>query len=282
MSRKIGSFAAAFFAIALLALTPREINDLVTKADDVEDTGAYEESNKILFEVLKADPQNKMVYWMIARNYYNLGEQIPQSKATQAKKLAYYGKCKEWSQKGIDKNPEVAENYFYLSTGISSQVLVEGLARNLGKFKQVEDLYQKTLAMHPTYATPNDNTEANANFALCQYYRKAPESSIMKLIFKTRGDLDRAVKHCGNAVKIQPDRIDLTKEMGVVLVCRGNRRGNQQDIETGKKWLSKTQSMKTDTAIDKIDLQDSLKIIANPKLACGYSRVQQEEVTEVK
>lgn len=282
MQRKILTYAIAAMAAALMSLSPGEISDMVLKADLLEDEGKYEESNKILFQVLKADPGNKDACWMIARNYYNLGEEIPHSKETEAKKLAYYEKCKEWSQKSIDNNPQVAEGYFYLGTGISSVVLVQGIARNLNKFKEVENLWLKTLDMHPTYSTPTDNTQANADFALCQYYRKAPESSIMKLLFGTRGDLDKAVKYCGEAVKILPNRIDLVKEMGVVLTCRGVRRGNQQDIDAGKKWLAKTKTMEADTKIDRIDQEDAQRIMDNPKLACGYSRVQQEEVTEVK
>jgi len=282
MAGKIWTYGISAVFAALLSLTPQEISDLVNKADLVEDDGNYEESNKILFEALKADPGNKMAYWMIARNYYNLGEEIPQSRQTEAKKLAYYEKCKEWSQKSIDKNPQVAEGYFYLGTGISSVVLVQGMVRNLNKFKEVENLWLKTLDMHPTYSTPTDNTQANADFALCQYYRKAPESSIMKLLFGTRGDLDKAVKYCGDAVKILPDRIDLVKEMGVVLTCRGGRRGSQQDIDAGRKWLAKTKTMEATTKIDRIDQEDAQRIMDNPKLACGYSRVQQEEVTEIK
>jgi hypothetical protein len=104
----------------------------------------------------------------------------------------------------------------------------------------------------------------------------------MKLLFGTRGDLDKAVKYCGDAAKITPDRIDYVKEMGVVLDCRGVRRGNQADIDAGKKWLQKTQTMKVETKIDKMDQEDAKKVMDNPKLACGYSRVAQEEVTDVK
>ena len=282
MAKRLWAFGLTTLFALLLSLTPQEINDMVNKADLVEDDGQYDESNKILMDVLKADPGNKMAYWMIARNYYNLGEEIPETKENEAKKLKYYEKCKEWSQKSIDKNPNVAEGYFYLGTGMSSVILVQGLARNLNKFKDIENLWLKTLAMHPTYNTPTDNTEANADFALCQYYRKAPESSIMKLLFGTRGDLDKAVKYCGDAVKITPNRIDYVKEMGVVLDCRGVRRGNQADIDAGKKWLQKTQTMKVDTKIDKINKEDAKKVMDNPKLACGYSRVAQEEVTDVK
>jgi len=266
------------FAIFLMALTPAEISEMVKKADAVQDDGKYEESNKILMDVLKADPNNRDVYWMIARNYYNIGETLPSSKENE--KLDYYLKVGEWARKGTEKNPNVAENYFYTAVGMSQEALVRGIARSLGKAKEIEKYYIKTLDMHPTYKTATDSTEANANFALCQFYRKVPESSIMKILFGTRGDMDKAVTHCAAAVKILPDQIEYTKEMGMVLVCRGTRRNISNDVEVGKRWLAKTQAMNAKTVIDKIDQQDSLKVMKDPKLACGYSRVKQEEVSE--
>jgi len=271
--------AMGLLAVLAMALTPQEINDLIARSDQIQDQGNYLESNKILMEVIKADPNNKQVYWMIARNYYNLGELLPGEK--EKEKLDLYIKCEQWARKGLDKNSGVAENYFYIAVGISSEALVKGIAKSLGLAKDIEKNYLKTLEMHPTYRTATDSTEANAHFALCQFYRKVPETIVMKWLFGTKGDLDQAVDHCRAAVKILPDRIDLDKEMGMTLLCRGNRRNQPKDLEEGKKWLQKAINDKVETDIDKIDKRDAKKVYDDPELACGYSRVKQEEVTEV-
>ena len=281
MARKIWVFVALFaFGVGLMALTPAEINDMVSKADGMEAAGKYEDSNKILMDVLKADPNNKQAYWMIARNWFDIGEIVPESNEKQ--KLDDYVQCETWARKGLEKDPNLAENYFYIAVGMSQQALVKGIAVSLGKAKGIEEYYMKTLAMHPTYKGTKDSTESNADFALCQFYRRVPESSIMKLLFGTKGDMDKAVKYCGDAVKLYPNKIEFNKEMGMVLACRGNRRNVPADVEAGKKWLSKTTAMTPLTGLDKIDIADSKKVLDNPKLACGYSRVKQEEVTDVK
>ncbi len=272
--------AMGLLAVLALSLAPQEVSDLVAKSDQIQDQGGYLESNKILMEVLKADPNNQQVYWMIARNYYNLGELLPE--AREKEKLDDYVKCEEWARKGAAKNPKVAENYFYVAVGMSSEALVKGIAKSLGLAKDIEAYYLKTLEMRPTYRTATDSTEANAHFALCQFYRKVPESVIMRILFGTKGDMDKAVEHCRASVKILPDRIDLDKEIGVTLLCRGNRRDQPKDIDEGKKWLQKAINDKVETEIDKIDKRDAKKVYDNPKLACGYSRVKQEEVTEVQ
>jgi len=281
MKVRFGTLIGAIGLFFLLfGLSPAEIDQMIKKADQLEDEGKYEESNKILFEVLKEDPNNKYAYWMIARNYYNIGELIPTEK--EKEKLDYYIKCEEWARKGAEKNPEVAESYFYIAVGMSQQALVKGIAKSLALADDIEEMYIKTLEMHPTYRTETDSTEANAHFALCQFYRKVPESRLMKLFFGTRGDMDKAVEHCRKAVKLYSNRIDYNKEMGIALICRGNRRNISKDIEEGKKWLKKTLELPAETEIDRIDQRDAQKILNDPKLACGYSRVKQEEVTEVK
>jgi hypothetical protein len=47
-----------------------------------------------------------------------------------------------------------------------------------------------------------------------------------------------------------------------------------------KKWLNKALALPADGTIDKIDHADCKKLLADLSLACGYSRVQQEEVSE--
>ena len=62
--------------------------------------------------------------------------------------------------------------------------------------------------------------------------------------------------------------------------CRGIRNDSRKDIDEGKKYLKKTLTLPVDSSMDKADMADAKKLLENPSLACGYSRVQQEEVSD--
>jgi len=281
MARKTSVFVVLFlFAAALIALTPSEIKNMIPKADQLTGAGQYGESQKILMDVYKADPENKEVYWMIARNYYFIGELLPKNK--EQEKLDAFIQCQEWANKGKAKDPNVAGNYFFSGVGMGQESVIRGIFKSLNKAKTTEDLFLKTLAMHPTYKSDWDSIEGGANLALCQFYRKVPDKAIMQWLYKTRGNLDKSVSYCQAALKILPDRIDYNKEMGVALICRGNKKNMPADVAEGKNYLEKAIGLPAKTEINKFDQADSKRLLADPKLACGYSRSKQEEVTEVK
>lgn len=46
---------------------------VIVKADELYETGRFEESNKLLVPFAKTSPDNIDVYWMVARNFYEIG-----------------------------------------------------------------------------------------------------------------------------------------------------------------------------------------------------------------
>ncbi len=60
--------------------------------------------------------------------------------------------------------------------------------------------------------------------------------------------------------------------------CRGKKQDQSADLEEGKKYLQKVIEMTPKDQLDRIDQQDSKMVLDDPSLACGYSRIQQEEV----
>jgi hypothetical protein len=276
--RILAWLAAAVFGVTLMGLTPAEVDQMIKQADQLTSDGKYAEVQKILMDVNKADPNNNDAYWMTARNYFYLGELTPSSK----EKLDDYTQCETWAKKLIAKDPKVPEGYFWAGTGVSQESVMRGIAKSLGNAKPIEDYFLKALAMHPTYKSDTDSTEGGADLALCEFYRKVPDSVLMSMIYKTRGNLDKSVSYCQAALKIIPERIDYNKELGVALTCRGQKKGSQQDIDAGKKYLEKVGKIPARTDLDRFDQADAQKILANPKMACGYARARQEEVTEVK
>lgn len=74
------------------------------------------------------------------------------------------------------------------------------------------------------YKSETINTIAAGHLALGLFYNKMPESTIVEFITGTKGDLDKAVKHLGTGREMFPNNHELTKELGVGLICRGQHR----------------------------------------------------------
>jgi tetratricopeptide (TPR) repeat protein len=279
----LAALVVAALAVARLGAAAPDPAAVIAEADKLNTAEKYEESNKLLMDLVKTNPNHPDIYWKIAENYYDLGELIPI--AQKDKKLAMYKNCEQWAKKGYDKNPSLADNAFWMAVGLSQQAQTNGIAVTLisdrGLAKRIEDYYLKSSqAKEFHYVDVNSNTISSSFMALGVFYRKLPESSIVGLILGTRGDMDKSVDYNRKAVKMFPNSTEFNKELGVSLLCRGQRRSQNADLEEGKKILKKVPTLTPTSQLDKIDQDDSKKLLADPSLACGYSRVQQEVVSE--
>jgi len=258
--------------------------EIIAKAKELSDAEKFAESNKLLMDLANKNPNHPDIYWKIAQNFYDIGERIDIEK-DKKKKLKMYEDCRDWAKKGYDKNPGLADNAFWMAVGMSQISQTNGIAVTLMSdrklAKKIEDYYTISInAKEYHYREENADTVSSGHFALCQFYRKVPSGAIIKFLLGTAGDMDKSVEHCRKAVSMYPKNIENNKELGVSLMCRGEKKKKPADIEEGKKYLKAALALPAENVIDKIDHADSKKLLADPSMACGYGRVQQEEVSE--
>lgn len=198
-----------------------------------------------------------------------------------------YVEGEQWAQKGVAKAPKLADNSFWVAGCLAMKAQTEGVLITIltdrTRAKRIEDAFTyATKAKEYRYKSETIDSIAAGHLALGLFYKKMPESMIVEFITGTRGDMDKAVKHLATGREMFPNNHELTKELGVSLICRGQRRDNPQDIENGRKYLKKVVGMPVIKPTNRVEISDSKKILEDPDLACGYSRVQQEEVSEDK
>ena len=113
--------------------------------------------------------------------------------------------------------------------------------------------------------------------ALGIFYRAVPDSFIVRLFQGIRGNLDKSVLHNRKAIDLSPNNITHNKELGVSLLCRGKKKGREDDIMEGKKYLQRALELPARDARDRIDQEDSKRLLADHSLSCRYSRSNQLE-----
>jgi len=135
------------------------------------------------------------------------------------------------------------------------------------------------------YSAPNgkEMMPCDVYQALGIFYRLVPESWIVGLIAGTRGDLDKSVQYTKQANSCGGGKIiRQLKEYGVSQICYGQRRGDDASVAAGIKTLEKMVKQTPRSATEKIDVKHGATLIADPDLACEYSRDGQQDLDESK
>ena len=103
-----------------------------------------------------------------------------------------------------------------------------------------------------------------------------PDWFILQALFGTRGDLAKSVEYQRKAVARVPSRIEYNKELGVSLICYGQKNRDQKSVDEGREYLKKVAAFPVLKSSDKVDQEHAKLLLTNPDLACGYSRDAQQ------
>ena len=100
-----------------------------------EDSKNLDRSNGKFREVLDLDPDNEDAFWLIARNYFKMGDNA----GDKGEKLRLYERTDEYADKCLAVNPESIGGHFWKMAVIGRTSEVKGIlnsAMNLGPFKR--------------------------------------------------------------------------------------------------------------------------------------------------
>ncbi len=269
--------------ILVVAAGAVDSGELIKKAEELWMQHDYKKSQEVLERALEQDlvnTQKAEVYWRQARNLYDIAEAMPRE--AKDERMENYKKMQQLSRKCADLAPKMAECYLFLATGKGRESTQKGILNTLGQMEEIENLYKKVIELKPEYRTAHgeSNTLGDAYYALGIFYRLAPDSTLLKLIYGTKGDEKKSIEMLRKAVGLEPERIEYAKELGISLICYGMNTNNQEAIDEGIMWLKKIQDMTEYKPTDSIDKKHARMILADPDMACGYSRDEQQDVSE--
>ncbi len=268
-------------APAAISAQPAAQSPLLDEAERLWLASKFTDSNTVLEKLLASEPQNADALWRTARNYYGIGENLPLSQKDERYKL--YLLVEDYGRKCIKADPESGHCYFWTSVGMGRQGTVKGILTQMRHAKEMRDLWTKAAKIQKQpFRSSNGiyNMPADCYLALGIFYRLTPDWWVAKTILGFRGSIDTSVEYLRKALTFEPDRMEYLKELGVSLLCRGTKFKKPEDIEEGKKYLQRTQTLPIYKAVDKIDKAHAPLLIADPNMACAYSRDGQQEITE--
>ena len=255
------------------------LTQTIEKSEVLWADSRFDEAGKLLDHALDGAPKSTDLLWRLARVYYEMGEILPPD--DRDARLRTFGTAEAYARRCIEADPEEGECHFWLGAAVGRRSTTKGLLNSARAGKEIESSFQRAIKLGLTYRSSTGHSSlANAHYALGQFYRLVPDLWIIKLLTGVRGDMDRSVDHMRKAVVIETERLEFTKELGVALICNGERNDRPELIEEGKATLTKVASLPVTEPSDLTDKTHAQMLLADPSLCCRYSRDGQKGLSD--
>jgi tetratricopeptide (TPR) repeat protein len=252
------------------------------KADSLLGKFEFAESIRNCEAALQYRPNDFLMRAMICLDNFELAEKLDIKKdGNKRKKIDLYEKMIAVAEAGIRVAPDKGECYFMRGLANARKATTKGILSQLFTAKQIETDWLTAVNRKSDYTTPNgENLQASCCVALGVYYRLCPRFFLIRWLFGINGDYDKAVDYCKKAYDLDPTRIEIVKELGVALITRGLDTKNKSDIESGEKYLLLVPTLPHCLQTDEIDVQHSKMLLKDISLCPGYSRDEEQDVSE--
>jgi hypothetical protein len=258
-------------------------DELMQKAEALWVGQDFNGSDRLLSQAQKTCPDRPELYWRRARNEFDRIEAIPRElKPGKDELMARYNALEKLADQCISLDDKDGNCWEWKAVAMGRRGTTQGVINTLPEVDDLEKVLLKAESLKPSYRSVNGAADSigDIDSMLGQFYRALPEwicAFPFKQIVGTCGDMDKSVAYQEKAVAREPQRIEYRKELAISLLCRGQRRERPEEMEEAKKILRSIESMPEIKPSDKVDKQHARMILADPSLACGYSRDAQQE-----
>lgn len=230
---------------------------------------------------LKTNPNDPEAIWRKARSMYERGE-VTALTMTTAQRIPVYEEISALGKRAAELAPGYGPALHWQGTGLGRKGTAQGVFQSLWLADDIEAIWLSALKDTKTVYLAADGGSSwpgDTYYALGQFYRLVPDWTLVQLLVGTKGDIDKSISYHRQALKQTPNRVEIAKELGVSLLCKGSRDGDAAAITEGRVWLAKAAAMKSVKRTDAIDKEQIPVILQREADACGYSRDGWEDVS---
>jgi tetratricopeptide (TPR) repeat protein len=242
----------------------------------------FQESIAACEKALTFKPADHLARALLCLNCYEIGEMLDVKIASDRnRKNRLYDRMIDVSSAGIGFAPDKGECYFMRGLARARKATTKGILYSLYSAKMIENDWLKAVSSRSMFVTArNENLLASSCLSLGIYYRVCPTDPVLKFLFGISGDFDKSIRYMAMAHEMDPESIEITKELGISYVTRGLALGSQADIEKGKACLRAVPALPKKLKTDGIDIEHSRVLLKDISLCPGYSRDQQQDLSE--
>ncbi len=280
------SFAASFLLplgvpeATAQALAPALAPE-VERAEALGNSGDLDGVIAALEAYIAVNPNDPEALWRLSRALYEKGEVLAQS-VPDAQRIPMYERGRALAKRVQQLDPENGQGYLWEGTAIARIATAKGILSSLFVADDVEDLWLLALTKKTRYRMDSgiSSFPGDVYNGLGQFYRLVPDFAAVAWIAGTRGDIDKSVRYFRMMVQDDSSRMEGVKELGVALLCKGEKQKDNAAKAEGRMWLNKAYTMPASYPTDVIDHGQIPVILSREGEACGYSRDGWEDTSE--
>jgi hypothetical protein len=244
----------------------------------------FDEGLKLANERLASSSPTADLYWMKTRFMYEVGEKHDRADKS-IDKIAWYQEMLDTVEAGLALAPNDRHLLFARGVAMGRLGTTRGVLSSLFMAKDVESAWL-TVANDPSFRYASlgghEILPCDAYHALGIYYRLVPDYWIVQMIAGTRGSLDKSLAWNQKAVQCKPRDVANWKELGATQLCLGQKKKDPALLQEGVASLERGAALPAANQRQRIDREHCRAMIADPSLACGYSRDGQQDLDEKK
>ena len=230
---------------------------------------------------LKTNANDPEAIWRKARSMYERGE-VTAATMTAEQRIPAYEEISALGKRAAELAPGYGPALHWQGTGLGRKGTAQGVFQSLWLADDIEDIWLTALKDTKTVYVAADQGSSwpgDTYYALGQFYRLVPDWALVQLLVGTKGDIDKSISYHRKAMKQTPNRVEIAKELGVSLLCKGTRDGDSAATTEGRVWLGKAAAMPSVKRTDTIDKEQIPVILQREADACGYSRDGWEDLS---
>jgi tetratricopeptide (TPR) repeat protein len=230
---------------------------------------------------LKTNPNDPEAIWRKARSMYERGE-VTALTMTAEQRIPVYEEISALGKRAAELAPGYGPALHWQGTGLGRKGTAQGVFQSLWLADDIEGIWLSALKDTKTVYLAADGGSSwpgDTYYALGQFYRLVPDWALVQLLVGTKGDIDKSISYHRLAMKQTPNRVEIAKELGVSLLCKGVRDNDSAATTEGRVWLGKAAKMASVKRTDTIDKEQIPVILQREADACGYSRDGWEDLS---
>ncbi len=253
----------------------------VQRAEELGDAGQLDAVLSTLEAHIVSHPDDAEALWRLSRAIYEKGEVLAQT-VPDRQRLPLYDRAGELARRVRALEPQNGQGYLWEGAAIARAATARGILASLFVADDVERLWLQALETKTRYrmASGISSFPGDVYNGLGQLYRLVPDWTAVEWIAGTKGDIDKSVHYLRLMVQDDPNRLEGLKELGVSLLCKGYKQGDEAAKSEGRMWLTKARALPASYPTDVIDVKQIPVILSRESEACGYSRDGWEDVSE--